>query len=230
MKKPKIFIACDTTSTKKIAKIIKQSKTNKLEVSYKIGLEFFLRPKGRYFITKQKREKIFLDLKLNDIPNTCASAIYSLRDLKNISYLTVHVHGGLEMLKATKKAAKKINKQLRILGVTVLTSFSNSSIKKLGHTKSIKELVKRQASLAKLAKLDGVVCSGHEAKFLKKICKNMEIITPGIRLPGDSKGDQKRIMTPKQAFKNGATSIVMGRSITKGNIKNNIQKLIKSLN
>jgi orotidine-5'-phosphate decarboxylase len=230
MKKPKIFIACDTTSTKKIAKIIKQSKTNKLEVSYKIGLEFFLSPKGRYFITKQKREKIFLDLKLNDIPNTCASAIYSLRDLKNISYLTVHVHGGLEMLKATKKAAKKINKQLRILGVTVLTSFSNSSIKKLGHTKSIKELVKRQASLAKLAKLDGVVCSGHEAKFLKKICKNMEIITPGIRLPGDSKGDQKRIMTPKQAFKNGATSIVMGRSITKGKIKNNIQKLIKSLN
>ena len=230
MKKPKIFIACDTTSTKKIAKIIKQSKTNKLEVSYKIGLEFFLSPKGRYFITKQKREKIFLDLKLNDIPNTCTSAIYSLRDLKNISYLTVHVHGGLEMLKATKKAAKKINKQLRILGVTVLTSFSNSSIKKLGHTKSIKELVKRQASLARLAKLDGVVCSGHEAKFLKKICKNMEIITPGIRLPGDSKGDQKRIMTPKQAFKNGATSIVMGRSITKGKIKNNIQKLIKSLN
>ena len=230
MKKPKIFIACDTTSTNKITKIIKQSKTSKLEVNYKIGLEFFLSPKGRYFIEKQKGEKIFLDLKLNDIPNTCVSAIYSLRDLKNISYLTVHVHGGLEMLKATKKAAKKINNKLKILGVTVLTSFSNSSIKKLGHTKSIKELVKKQASLAKLAKLDGVVCSGHEAKFLKKICKNMEIITPGIRLPGDSKGDQKRIMTPKQAFKNGATSIVMGRSITKGNIKNNIQKLIKSLN
>jgi orotidine-5'-phosphate decarboxylase len=230
MKKPKIFIACDTTSTKKITKIIKQSKTSKLEVGYKIGLEFFLSPKGRHFIAKQKREKIFLDLKLNDIPNTCASAIYSLRDLKNISYLTVHVHGGLEMLKATKKAAKKINKKLKILGVTVLTSFSNSSIKKLGHTKSINELVKKQASLAKLAKLDGVVCSGHEAKFLKKICKNMEIITPGIRLTGDSKGDQKRVMSPKQAFKNGATSIVIGRSITKGKIKNNIQKLIKSLN
>jgi len=230
MKKPKIFIACDTTSTNKITKIIKQSKTSKLEVNYKIGLEFFLSPKGRYFIEKQKGEKIFLDLKLNDIPNTCVSAIYSLRDLKNISYLTVHVHGGLEMLKATKKAAKKINNKLKILGVTVLTSFSNSSIKKLGHTKSIKELVKKQASLAKLAKLDGVVCSGHEAKFLKKICKNMEIITPGIRLTGDSKGDQKRIMSPKQAFKNGATSIVMGRSITKGKIKNNIQKLIKSLN
>ena len=77
-------------------------------------------------MAKQKREKFFLDLKLNDIPNTCTSAIYSLRDLKNISYLTVHVHGCLEMLKATKKAAKKINKKLKILGVTVLTSFSNS--------------------------------------------------------------------------------------------------------
>ena len=230
MKKPKIFIACDTTSTKKLTKIIKQSITNKLQVSYKIGLEFFLSPKGRNFIAKQKREEIFLDLKLNDIPNTCASAIYSLRDLKNISYLTVHVHGGLEMLKATKKAAKRINKKLKILGLTVLTSFSNSSIKKIGHTKSIKELVKKQANLAKLAKLDGIVCSGHEVKFLKKVCKNMEIITPGIRLVGDSKGDQKRVVTPKEAFKNGATSIVMGRSITNGNIKNNIQKLIKSLN
>ena len=81
-----------------------------------------------------------------------------------------------------------------------------------------------------MANLDGIVCSGHEVKFLKKICKNMEVITPGIRLVGDSKGDQKRILTPKEAFKNGATSIVMGRSITRGDIKKNIQKLIKSLN
>ena len=134
------------------------------------------------------------------------------------------------MLKQIKRESTKINKKIKILGVTVLTSFSKSSIKKIGHTRSIKEIVKRQASLAKIAKLDGVVCSGHEAKFLKKICKNMEIITPGIRLPGDKKGDQKRVVTPKEAFKNGATSIVLGRSITKGNIKNNIQKLIKSLN
>ena len=97
------------------------------------------------------------------------------------------------MLKAVKKAAKKINKKLKILGVTVLTSFSNSSIKKIGHTKSIKELVRKQAILPNLANLDGIVCSGHEVKFLKKICKNMEIITPGIRLAGDSKGDQKRV-------------------------------------
>ena len=102
-------------------------------------------------------------------------------------------------------------------------------IKKIGHTRSIKDLVKKQASLAKSAGLDGIVCSGYEAKFLKKICKNMEIITPGIRFKGDGVEDQKRVMTPADAFKNGATAIVMGRSITKGNIKNNIQKLIKSL-
>ena len=81
-----------------------------------------------------------------------------------------------------------------------------------------------------MAKLDGIVCSGHEAKSLKKICRNMEIITPGIRLHEESSNDQKRVVTPKQAFQNGATAIVIGRSITKGNIKNNIQKLIKSLN
>ena len=194
------------------------------------GLEFFFSPKARSLISKLKNKEIFLDLKLNDIPNTCAAAIKSLRDLKNITYLTVHTNGGLEMLKSVKKSSKKVNKKLKILGVTVLTSFSDTSIKKIGHLRSIKDLVKRQASLAKIAKLDGIVCSGHEAKFLKKICKNMEIITPGIRLPGEDKGDQKRVMTPKEAFRNGATSIVMGRSLTKGNIKNNIRKLIKSLN
>ena len=230
MNKPKIFIACDTSNPRKLNQIIKQSRIKEFKISYKIGLEFFLSSKGRSFISKIRDEEIFLDLKLNDIPNTCASAIYSLRDIKNISYLTVHTQGGLEMLKVVKKAAKKINKKLKILGVTVLTSFSNSSIKKIGHTKSIKEIVKKQANLAKLAKLDGIVCSGHEIKFLKDICKNMEIITPGIRLPGDNKGDQKRIMSPKKAFQNGATSIVVGRSITKGNIKSNIQKLVKSLN
>lgn len=225
----KIFIACDTINFKKVNQIINQSKTNKLKISYKFGLEFFLSPNGRNFISRIKNKEIFLDLKLNDIPNTCAAAINSLRDLKNISYLTVHINGGLEMLKAVKKVSKKINNKIKILGVTVLTSFSNTSIKKVGHTRSIKELVKKQAKLSRLAKLDGIVCSGYEAKFIKKICKNMEIITPGIRLPGDKKQDQKRVMTPKEAFKNGATSLVMGRSITKGNIKKNIQKLVKFL-
>ena len=229
MKKPKIFIACDSPNSNKIKKIIKHTNTNKLKIGYKFGLEFFYSKEGRKFISKLKGKEVFLDLKLNDIPNTTASAILSLKDLKNITYLTVHINGGYEMLKAAKKMSKKINKKLKILGVTILTSFSNSSIKKIGHTKSIEELVKKQATLAKLAKLDGIVCSGHEVKLLKKICKRMEIITPGIRLKGDEAGDQKRVLTPRDAFENGATAIVMGRSITKGSVKNNIQKLIKSL-
>ena len=229
MKKQKIFIACDTTNLNVVRKIISHTKTNRLNMGYKFGVEFFYSKDGRRFISKLRNKEIFLDLKLNDIPNTCASAIHSLKDLKNISYLTAHINGGYEMLRAIKKTSKKTNKKLKILGVTVLTSFSNSSIKKIGHTKSIRDLVKIQAALAKSAKLDGIICSGYEAKLLKKICKRMDIITPGIRLKGDSAGDQKRVMSPRDAFKNGATAIVMGRSITKGNIKNNIQKLIKSL-
>ena len=229
MKKQKIFIACDTTNQNLIKKIITHTKTNKLNIGYKFGLEFFYSKNGRKFISKLKNEEIFLDLKLNDIPNTCTAAINAIKDLKNISYLTVHTSGGYEMLKAVKKVSKKINKKIKVLGITVLTSFSNSSIKKIGHTKSIRDIVKKQAAIAKMAKLDGIVCSGYEVKLLKKICKRMDIVTPGIRLKGDSIGDQKRVMTPKDAFMNGATAIVMGRSITKGNIKNNIQKLIKSL-
>ena len=229
MKKQKIFIACDSSNIDKIKKIIQLTNTNKLKIGYKFGLEFFYSKEGRKFISKLKDKEVFLDLKLNDIPNTCASAILSLKDLKNISYLTVHISGGYEMLKEVKKAAKRINRKLKVLGVTILTSFSESSIKKIGHTKSIEELVKKQAALAKSTKLDGIVCSGHEASLIKKICKRMEIITPGIRLAGDEAGDQKRVVTPREAFKNGATAIVMGRSITKGDIKNNIQKLIKSL-
>ena len=229
MKKLKIFIACDTPSNTKLKHIIKETKTKYLDIGYKIGLEFFLSPSGRKIIAKLKNKNIFLDLKLNDIPNTCVAAINSIKDLKNISYLTVHINGGFEMLKAIRKETKKVNKKLKIIGVTVLTSFSNSSIKKIGHTKSVRDLVKQQASLAKRARLDGIVCSGHEAKYLRKICKNMEIITPGIRLPNDKKDDQERVMTPKQSIKNGATSLVMGRSLLKGNIKSNINKLVQSL-
>ena len=229
----KIFLACDTTNLSKVKKIINYTQSRKLNIGYKFGLEFFYSKSGRSFLSKlDKKQTIFLDLKLNDIPNTCASAINSLKDLKNVKYLTVHINGGFEMLKAIKNAKKKINKKLKILGITVLTSFSNQSLKKTGHTKSIKNLVIHQAKLAKSAGLDGIVCSVKEVKLVKKICKNMEIVTPGIRLTGDNVQDQnkKRVASPKSAFKNGATAIVIGRSITQGSIKNNLQKLIKSLN
>jgi len=228
----KIFVACDTTNHSKIKKIIQYTQSKKLKIGYKFGLEFFYSKSGRYFLSKiSKKQIIFLDLKLNDIPNTCISAINSLKDIKNIKYLTVHINGGYEMLKAIKKKSKKINKKLKILGVTVLTSLSDKSLKKTGHTKSVKTLVIHQAKLAKSAGLDGIVCSAKEAKLVKKICKNMEIVTPGIRLIGDNTQDQNknRVVSPKSAFESGATAIVIGRSITQGSIKNNLQKLIKSL-
>ena len=228
MRKPKIFIACDTNKVSEAKRIIAQTQTNKLDIVYKFGLEFFYAKGGREFISKLKKKKIFLDLKLNDIPATCSGAIKSLKDLKNINYITLHASSGEENIKAVIKSAKKINSKISILLVTVLTSITNSSIKKIGHTKSIKELVKKQALLAKACGCHGIVCAGTDLNYVKKIFKG-QIITPGIRLKGDSAGDQKRVMDPKEAFKNGSTALVMGRSIIKGNIKNNISKLLKEL-
>ena len=233
MKRKNIFVACDTANVNKARKIINCTKSKKLKIGYKFGLEFFYSKSGRSFLSKiSKKQTIFLDLKLNDIPNTCAAAINSLKDLRNIKYLTAHINGGYEMLRAVKNSARKINKNIKILGVTVLTSFSEQSLKKTGHTKSINNLVIHQAKLAKLAGLDGIVCSAKEVLLVKKICKNMEIITPGIRLIRDNVQDQNknRVVDPKSAFKNGANAIVIGRSITQGSIKNNLKKLIKSLN
>ncbi len=224
-----IFIAIDTNKIREAKKIISQTKTNKLDVGYKFGLEFFYSKDGRKFISKLKGKKLFLDIKASDIPATCSKAINSLKDLKNINYITVHANAGEETVKAVVKTAKKINSKLKILLVTILTSISNTSIKKIGHTKSIRELVKKQALMAKVCRCHGIVCAGGDLKSVKKIFKG-EIITPGIRLKGDSAGDQKRIMGPKEAFEKGSTSLVLGRSIIKGNIKRNISRLIKELN
>ena len=157
-----------------------------------------------------------------------SAVLKSLKDLKNINYLTLHANSGEDTIKTVVKSAKKINSKIKILLVTVLTSISNSSIKKIGHTRPIRELVKKQANLAKLCRCHGIICAGSDLKFVKKIFKG-EIITPGIRLKGDSIGDQKRVMGPKDAFKNGSSALVIGRSITKGNIKNNILKLIDEI-
>ena len=228
MKKPKIFLALDTNKISETKRIIANAKSSKLDIGYKFGLEFFYTKGGREFISKIRGKKIFLDLKLNDIPATCSAAIRSLKDIKNINYITLHANAGEETIKAVVKSAKKTSSKLRLLLVTVLTSISNSSIKKIGHTKSIKELVKKQALLAKACGCHGIVCAGTDLKSVKKIFKG-EIVTPGIRLKGDSVGDQKRVIGPKEAFENGSTALVMGRSIIKGNIKNNISRLIKEL-
>ena len=229
MKNKHIFVACDTSNLNKIKKIIDQTNSNKLIIIPKFGLQFFYSKNGRKFLEKFKKD-FWLDLKINDIPQTALSAIDSLKDLKKCKYITVHVNGGLEMLKSIKKNAKKINKNLKVLGVTILTSLNNKSLKEIGHTKNVKQLVLRQAELIKKSGCDGIVCSAQEAMMVRKRYRNLLIITPGIRLPCDSSNDQMRIMTPKQAFANKVSGIVIGRSLTKGNIKNNTKKLIDYLN
>ena len=136
---------------------------------------------------------------------------------------------GLNMLKAIKEKTKQINKNLKVLGVTVLTSLNNKSLKEIGHTKTVDQLVLKQAGIVKKSGCDGIVCSAKEAKMIRKKYKNLLVITPGIRLPGDNTNDQARVMTPKDAFKNKVSGVVIGRSLTKGNIKNNIKKLINHL-
>tara|TARA_B100000768_G_scaffold121080_1_gene112052 strand:- start:542 stop:1234 length:693 start_codon:yes stop_codon:yes gene_type:complete len=224
-----IFVACDTSSLKQIKRIINHTKTDKLKIIPKFGLQFFYSKNGRAFLQNFKKD-YWLDLKINDIPQTAISAIDSIKDLKNCRYITVHVSGGLEMLKAITKKAKTVNKNLKVLGVTILTSLNSKSLKEIGHTKSVEQLVLKQASLIKKSGAAGIVCSAKEAGIVRKKYKNLFIVTPGIRLPGDNANDQSRIMTPNDAFKNNVSGIVMGRSLTKGNIKDNIKKLINHLN
>ena len=223
MTKPKIFVACDTTDPKKIKKIINETRNSKLIFGYKFGLEFLNSKNGRKFVANLKNKITFGDYKLSDIPNTCSSAIKAVKDLK-LNYITIHINSGLKAI----NAAKKVSGSTKLIGVTVLTSLDNKSLKEIGFGKNVKKLVLHQAKLATKAKLDAIVCSPHEVKIVKKVFKK-EIITPGIRLPNDKKGDQKRVMTPREAIQNGATSLVVGRSITRWNIKNNIKKIIKEL-
>ena len=222
MNKKKIFIAVDTSKISNAKRIIRDTQTNKIKIGYKFGLEFFYSIEGRKFISNLKNQIIFLDLKLNDIPNTIVSAMKSLKNLK-ISYLTVHLSSGISALKALKKESKNI----KIAGVTTLTSLNNKDLKEIGYNKKVNELVKHQVKLAKKAKLDAIVCSGHEIRLVKRVFKK-EIITPGIKIH-NTKNDQKRVMRPTDAFAAGSDWLVIGRSITKGNIKKNIQNLLEIL-
>ena len=218
----KVFIACDTTKITDVNKIIKNTINNKLIVGYKFGLEFLNSKNGRNYLKKLKNKIIFGDYKISDIPNTCASTIRAIKDLK-FNYITIHINSGYEALKEAKKAAGKV----KLIGVTILTSLDNKAVEEIGFNKNVKELVLHQAKLATKAKLDAIVCSAQEVKIVKKVFKK-EIITPGIRF--NSKiDDQKRVLTPKEALKNGADWLVIGRDITRGNIKNNLKKLINHL-
>jgi len=222
MKRNKVFIACDTVNLDKVKKIIKETQNTKLKVGYKFGLEFLNSKNGRKFVASLKNKITFGDYKFSDIPNTCSSAIRSVKDL-NFNYITIHISSGLNALKATKKVSGKT----KLIGVTILTSLDNKALKQIGFSKDIKKVVVHQAKLAHKANLDAIVCSAQEVKIVRKVFKK-EIITPGIRLKS-KKDDQKRTLSPHEAYKNGADWLVIGRDITKGNINNNIQKLINHL-
>ena len=219
MKKPKIFIACDTTNLRKVKNIMKYSKTNKIKIGYKFGLEFMNSKKGRLFISKIKNKIVFVDLKLNDTVNTMLSTVKALKDLK-IHYLTVHISSGLAAL----KAVKKVSRFTKIIGVTTLTSLNDRDLKLIGYNKSVKNLVIHQAKLANKASLDALVCSPYEVNAVRKIFKK-EIITPGVQI-GKRNYDQKRSMEAKKVKSDW---LVIGRAITSGNIKKNIQNLVKEL-
>ena len=219
MKRLKIFIACDTSSETKVKKIISQTQSSKIKIGYKFGLEFMNSKNGRKFISKLKNKTIFVDLKLNDTVNTMVSTIKTLKDLK-IDYLTVHISSGLAAL----KAVKKVSGSIKIIGVTTLTSLDSQDLKLIGYNKSVKKLVIHQTKLAKKAALDALVCSPYEVTAVRKIFKK-EIITPGVQL-GKRNYDQKRSMEAKQVKSDW---LVIGRAITKGNIKKNLQNLTKEL-
>ena len=229
MKHRNIFVACDTSNLSEIKKIIKQTQTDKLKVVPKFGLQFFYSKNGRKFLENFKSD-FWLDLKIHDIPQTALSAIDSIKDLKKCKYLTVHSSGGYRMLKEIKKKTKKINKNLKILGVTILTSLNNKDLKEIGYTKNLNKIILKQAALIKKSGCDGLVCSAREAKIIRKKYKNFFIVTPGIRIPGDKSNDQSRIMSPKEAFKNKVSGIVLGRSLTSGNFSRNIERLRNHLN
>ena len=219
MKKPQIFIACDTTSINKVKQIISKTKSNKIKIGYKFGLEFMNSKKGRQFVSNLKNKTVFVDLKLNDTVNTMLSTVKALKDLK-INYLTVHISSGLTALRSVKKVARST----KIIGVTTLTSLNNNDLKLIGFNKSVKNLVIHQAKLAKKANLDALVCSPYEVSAVRKIFKK-EIITPGVQI-GKKNYDQKRSMEAKKVK---ADWLVIGRAITRGNIRKNIQNLFKEL-
>ena len=219
MKKPKILIACDTTNLNKVSKIIKFSQSPKIKIGFKFGLEFMNSKNGRKYISKLRNKIIFVDLKLNDTVNTMLSAVKALKDLK-IHYLTVHISSGVTAL----KVVKKYSGSTKIVGVTTLTSLNNNDLKLIGYNKSVKRLVTHQAKLAKKAGLDALVCSPYEVSAVRKIFKK-EIITPGVQLRKRNY-DQKRSMKAKKVKSDW---LVIGRAITRGNIKKNIENLVKEL-
>ena len=224
MKSKNIFIACDISSQKDILDLLELIHEDISGI--KIGLQYITQrsPEEIRELSKFKKP-IFYDGKFFDIKNTLVESVKSLRSL-NVNYATVHILNGLDALKSANKAAQEIN--LKLLGVSVLTSFSDKDLESLGFNGKVEEQVKRLINIAVESNIFGVICSPLEIKMIKKIAPNLKCFTPGIRMENE-KDDQKRTMSANEAINEGSDCLIIGRPITKGNPKENIKKILSSI-
>jgi len=219
-----IFVACDVSTQKEILTLLELIHEDISGI--KIGLQYITRRSPEEIRALSKFNKpIFYDGKFFDIKNTLIESIKSLEEL-NISYATVHLLNGLDSLKAANEAAQKIN--LNLLGVSILTSFGNEDLFNSGFKDKMEDQVKRLIKIAMTANLYGVICSPLEIKMIKEIAPKLKCFTPGIRF-NDNKDDQVRIMNPNDAIKAGSDCLIIGRPITIGDPKKNIQKILSSI-
>ena len=224
----RIILALDTTNLKEAISVTKKIK-NKI-FTIKLGLEFF-NAHGKEGVKKFNEigiTNLMLDLKLKDIPETIYKAIKALNDIK-FGFITIHGQGGKSMIEKAKKAASEIQSKPQIMMVTILTALNDEDLKAIGNNNTVADQVEKLAKVAKEMNV-GIVCSGHEAKTVRKIIgPNLLIFTPGIRMSADNKDDQQRICTPIESIKNGSDKIIMGRSLIKGNIEENLNRVFNSL-
>ena len=224
----KIILALDTTNLDEAIDITKKVK-NKI-FTIKLGLEFF-NAHGKEGVKKFNEmgiTNLMLDLKLKDIPETVYKAIKALDDIQ-FGFLTIHGQGGKSMIDKAKKAASEIKSQPKIMIVTILTALDDEDLKAMGNNNTVAEQVGKLAKVAKEMNV-GIVCSGHEAKIVRKILgSNLLIFTPGIRMDNDNKDDQQRVCSPIESIKNGSDKIIMGRGLMKGNIEENLNQVAASI-
>jgi len=224
----KIILALDTTNLDEAINITKIVKDKIFTV--KLGLEFF-NAHGKVGVKKFNELGIInliLDLKLKDIPETVYKAIKALDDIK-FGFLTIHGQGGKSMIYKAKKAADEIKSRPKIMMVTILTALNDEDLKAIGSNSTVNEQVEKLAKLAKETGV-GIVCSGREAKTVRKIIgPDLLIFTPGIRMNKDNRDDQQRVCTPMESIRNGSDKIIMGRSLMKGNIEENLNQVSASI-
>ena len=224
----RIILALDTTNLEESISITKKIK-NKI-FTVKLGLEFF-NAHGKEGVKKFNEigiTNLMLDLKLKDIPQTVHRSILALNDI-DFGYLTIHGQGGKKMIEQAKKAAGEIKSKPKILIVTILTALNDKDLKDIGSNSTVAEQVEKLAKVAKEMNV-GIVCSGHEAKTVRDIIgPDLLIFTPGIRINKTNKDDQQRVCTPKESIENGSDKIIMGRSVMKGNIEENLNQVAKSI-